>query len=136
MPRSCARTAAAQVNSKVREGFAASTYLKKGTKELKVVMGGKGFSDSNMQAWCDWMDSDYSSITRCYHDVWVDELDFSNNMLTTEGVRLLLDLLRSKDLKARVLKLYKNRIESATGISEYSQSSVSQSVETETPHVS
>ncbi len=113
----CGRIATAFVPRKVT--FAANTYRKEGTKELKVQMSGTAFSDGDMQAWCDWMETNYDVITQGHQDVLVREVNFSNNMLTATGVALLLNLLHSKRLTVRVLKLYQNRIESGTEISEY-----------------
>jgi len=98
--------------------WAANAIVEEHTKLLRVKMAGRAMIDKDMDAWCTWFER-YFRSSFSGRGFSAQEINFSNNQLTSIGVQRLLGVLVANDIGVRVLKLFQNRIEKGAGISQY-----------------
>lgn len=84
---------------------------------LFVSMSEQELSDDGLVAWCQWF-SHRSGELLDQSDALLEakEVDFSKNLLTARGVRVLIDTLSNLGIAVQVFKLFRNRIESDGGL--------------------
>lgn len=89
----------------------ASAVVFSDAQTLKISMVGRSMEDEEMGKWCDWFYGYMQPEKSGWAGFVAQEVDFSRNALTSNGLRKLLGVLWYSGVTVNVLKLHHNKLE-------------------------
>eukprot|EP00930_Biecheleria_cincta_P006726 TRINITY_DN107793_c0_g1_i1.p1 TRINITY_DN107793_c0_g1~~TRINITY_DN107793_c0_g1_i1.p1 ORF type:complete len:605 (-),score=112.73 TRINITY_DN107793_c0_g1_i1:70-1884(-) len=98
--------------------WASRISFDRGQGQLKIGMSRLAMNDEDIQRWCVWFCA-YLATLQSTANLWVGQLDFAENRLTSAGIGHLLEIFSDRRLPIQIIKLHHNRIAEGSTLAAY-----------------